>query len=88
MNVSITAKAEGENLFRSSILMMMTIMMIIMHKEYAGWVFFIGPTQKVLSMELVPPNSDNMTKFSEKSTIPTKKVKVQIRACQIFISLC
>ena len=25
MNVSITAKAEGENLFRSSILMMMTI---------------------------------------------------------------
>ena len=29
-----------------------------------------------------------MTKFTEDSTISTKKVKVQLRACQIFILLC
>ena len=34
-------------------------------------------------MELVPPNSEKMTKFIEDSNISTKKVKVQVRACQI-----
>ena len=33
-------------------------------------------------MELVPPNSEKMTKFIEDSNISTKKVKVQVRACQ------
>ena len=43
MNVSITVKAEGENLFRSSILMMMILMMIIMYWEYdLNFEFFAG----------------------------------------------
>ena len=42
-------------------------------------VFFTGPAQK--SMELVPPSCERMTKFTEGSNIPTKKVKVQVRAC-------
>ena len=33
-------------------------------------------------MELVPPNSEKMTKFIGNSNISTKKVKVQVRACQ------
>ena len=33
-------------------------------------------------MELVPPNSEKITKFIEDSNISTKKVKVQVRACQ------
>ena len=36
-------------------------------------------------MELVPPNSEKITKFTEDSNIPTKKVKVQVRACQNLI---
>ena len=40
------------------------------------------PPKKVLSMELVPPNSKKMTKFTEDGNIPAKKVKVQDRACQ------
>ena len=36
-------------------------------------------------MELVPPNSEEITKFAEDSDIPTKKVKVQVRACQYLI---
>ena len=42
-----------------------------------------GPAQK--SMEVVPPNSEKMTKFTRHSNIPTKKVKVQVRACQYLI---
>ena len=45
-------------------------------------VFWLVPPRKVLSMELVPPNSEKMTKFIGNSNISTKKVKVQVRACQ------
>ena len=41
----------------------------------------------VLSMELVPPNIEKMTKFTEDINIPTKKAKVQVRACQTLIFL-
>ena len=36
-------------------------------------------------MELVPPNSEKMTKFTEDSSIPIKQVEVQVRACQTLI---
>ena len=38
-------------------------------------------------MELVPPNSERMTKFIEDSNISTKKVKVQARACNFVAKL-
>ena len=38
-------------------------------------------------MEMVPPNSEEMAKFTEDSNIPTKKVKVQVRASQTLIFL-
>ena len=38
-------------------------------------------------MELVPPNSEKMTKFIEDSNISTKKVKVQARACNFVAKL-
>ena len=37
--------------------------------------FLTGPTQKSLSMELVPPNSEQMTKFTRDGNIPTKHRK-------------
>ena len=41
--------------------------------------------REVPSMELVPPNSEQITNFTEGRNIPTKKVKVQVRACQTLI---
>ena len=36
-------------------------------------------------MELVPPNSEKITKFTKASNIPTKKVKVEVKTCQTSI---
>ena len=39
-------------------------------------------------MEPVPPDSEKMTKFTEDSNIPNKKVKVQVRACHTLNIFC
>ena len=39
-------------------------------------------------MKLVPPSSKKITKFTEDSNIPTKKVKVEVKVCQTFILYC
>ena len=45
-------------------------------------VFVTGSAQKVLSMELVLPNSEKMAKFL------LKKMKVHVRVCQTFTFCC
>ena len=50
-----------------------------------GCIFSLVPPRKVLSMELVPPNSEQITKLTEDSNIPTKKVKVEVIASQTFL---
>ena len=51
-----------------------TNLMMISMTNSTGWVFWLVPPRNVLSMELVPTNSEKMTKFAEDSNIPTKKV--------------
>ena len=43
--------------------------------------FFTGPTQKVVSMEKVPPNSEKLLSSRNIAKIP-KKGKVLVKACQ------
>ena len=51
-------------------------------------VFLTGPAQKVLSMELVPPNREKLLSLPKMAKIPTKKVKVQVRVCETFTFCC
>ena len=49
--------------------------------------FFTGPTQKSSKYGTGPPQYKKMTKFIKDNNISTKKVKVQVRACQTLIFL-
>ena len=44
--------------------------------------------QKVLSMDLVPPNRKKWLSSLEMAKIPPKKVKVHVRVCQTFTFCC
>ena len=53
-----------------------------------GWVFWLVPPRKVLSMELVPPNREKWLSSPKVAKKPFEKVKVQVRVCQTFTFYC
>ena len=55
---------------------------------YTGCLIWLVLLQKVLSMELVPPNRKKWLSSLEMAKIPTKKVKVHVRVCQTFTFCC
>ena len=62
------------------------------HKDLArhstGCFIWLVLPQKVLSMELVPPNKKKWLSPLEMAKIRTKKVKVCVRVCQTFTFCC
>ena len=72
------------NSMMNSVTNSVTNLMMISMTNSTGWVFWLVPPRKVLSMELVPPNREKWLSLPKLAKKPTEKVKVQVRVCQTF----
>ena len=82
---SVTALLEQLAVWTASCFSKNTLQCLEMYTT--GCFFWLVLPRKVLSMELVPPNTEKWLSSSKRAIYLLKKVKVQVRACQTLIFL-
>ena len=54
-------------------------------EQSTGWLFWLVPPRQAPSMKLVPTNRETLLSSKKLAKIPSKKVKIQVRACETLI---